>query len=397
MMRLILFLAGCWLMLAAAAPALAQNPFAPRVTVDDRAITAWEVAQRARFLELFNTPGDLEAEAIERLIDERLQLAEARRMGITVTPEQIAEGMAEFAARVDLSTEDFLQIVGQEGIEPESFSSFVEAGLAWRFVLQRRFAGRIEISDTEIDRARALSAHRGGVRVLLSEIVLPNIPEAVALAEELSRITGFEAFAAAARQYSASDSAARGGQIDWLPLANLPDGVQPILRRLRPGQVTPPIPAGEAIVLFQLRAIDLAERLPASSIQVDYARALIAGAGTPAAEAEVARLRARVDTCRDLAALTPGGEEAFTREERPLSEVPADIAAELDRLDEREISANLRQGGSVVLLMLCAREPGGEILPAREAQLDRMVNERVQALADGLLAELRAAATITRR
>lgn len=400
-LRLIPLFAGLCLVLAASLPAAAQNPFAPRVTVNDRVITEFEVQQRALFLRLFNTPGDLEEEAINRLIEERLQLEEARRMGVRITAEQIRDGMEEFAARAELTAEEFVEAVGEAGIAPESFMDFVEAGLAWREVMRMRFGGRINITDVEVDRALSLTAQRGGTRVLLSEVVLPDTPETAAQAREIAaqvaQITSFGAFADAARRYSAAESAAGGGQLDWLPLANLPDAIQPILLRMQPGQVTPPIPAGGAIVLFQLRGIDDGAALPPASIAVEYARALVPGAGTAEAEAEVARLRARADTCRDLAALlrTPG-EEAFVFETRPLSEVPTDVAIELAKLDENEISTNLRQGNAVVVLMLCARTPGGELRPSRSNMRERLTDRRFSALSDALMAELMAAAEIRR-
>lgn len=398
-LRLLPVVALLCLIVAGTLPAAAQNLFAPRMVVNDRVITEFEVQQRAQFLRLFNTPGDLEEEAINRLIEERLQLEEARRMGIRIAPDQIRQGMEEFAARAELTAEEFVQAVGEVGIAPESFMDFVEAGLAWREVMRMRYGGRITVTEAEVDRALSLTAQRGGIRVLLSEIVLPDTPETAAevrrIAAEVSQITSIGAFADAARRFSAAESAARGGQLDWVPLANLPEALQPMLLRMQPGQVTPPIPAGGAIVIFQLRGIQEGEALPPTAISVEYARALVPGAGTAAAEAEVARLRARADTCRDLAGLLrTAGEDAFAFEVRPLSEVPTDIALELARLDENEISTNLRQGGAVVVLMLCARTPGGELRPSREDMRERLTSQRFAALSDALMAELRAAADI---
>ena len=384
-------------LIAGLVPQAAAQRIVPALFVDDRVITQFEIEQRALFLELFNTPGDLEEEAIERLIDERLQLAEARRRGIRLTDEQIDVGMEEFAGRVNLSSEEFIEAIGQAGLSPAAFRDFVEAGLAWREVLRQRFAGRVDITDPEVDRAMSLTAQRGGVRVLLSEIILPDVPEARELAAELARITSFEAFEAAAREFSAAESADRGGRIDWVPLANVPEAVRPMLLQMRPGQVTPPIPSQEAIILLQLRALDVAESLPPASIAVDYAVALVPGAGTPAAEAEVARILGRADSCADFAAaMRNAPEEAYRRVESALSEVPADIALQLARLDEREVSTNLRQGDNVVLVMLCSRTPGGEQRPSRSEMRERLLDDRLGELADGFLAELRAAATIRR-
>ena len=44
--------------LALGAPVLAQDLFAPRVYVNDRAITNYEVEQRALFLQVLRAPGN---------------------------------------------------------------------------------------------------------------------------------------------------------------------------------------------------------------------------------------------------------------------------------------------------------------------------------------------------
>lgn len=398
MMRLTALIASICLALGAALPAAAQNPFAPRVVVNDRVITNYEVSQRALFLELFNTPGDLQEEALERLIEERLQLFAAERMGIRPGEEAIEAGMAEFAARAEMSTEEFVQAIGEIGVAEESFREFVTAGVAWREVVRQRFGGRVNITGAEVDRAMSMTAFRGSVRVLLSEIILPAVPEFVEqsreLAAQITQIRSIDAFADAAREYSAADSAGRGGRIDWVPLENLPDEVRPMLLAMQPGEVTPPIPTGNAIILFQLRGVERSDTLPPESIAVEYARAIIPGTGAEA-QSEIARLRDGADTCRDLAGMIPAQpEERFEFVNTSLAQVPADVALELAKLDEWEISTNLRQGDATVLLMLCARTPGSDLRPSRQQMDERLTNERVERLAQGYLEELRANAHI---
>lgn len=399
MMRLTALIASICLALGAALPVAAQNPFETRAVVNDRVITNYEVSQRALFLELFNTPGDLEEEALERLIEERLQLFAADRKGIRPDEEAIQAGMAEFAQRAEMSTEEFVEAIGEAGVSPESFREFVIAGIAWREVVRQRYGGRVSITGAEVDRAMSMTAYRGPVRLLLSEIILPATPEFIEqsqeLAEQITQIRSVETFSDAARQVSAAESAERGGRIDWVPLENLPDEVRPMLLAMRPGEVTPPIPTGNAIILFQLRDVDRSDTLPPDSISVEYARAVIPGTGAEA-QAEIARLRDGADTCRDLGGLIPPGpEERFEFVSSSLDQVPTDIALELAKLDEWEISANLRQGDATVLLMLCARTPGPELRPTRQQMDERLTNERVERLARGYLEELRANAHIS--
>lgn len=379
----------------AALPAAAQNPFAPRVVVDERVITRYDVAQRVLFLQLFNTPGDLEAEAIERLIDERLQLAEARRMGIRLTDEQVLAGMEEFASRVDLTAEEFLAQIGQAGVAAESFRAFVEAGIAWREVLRLRFGGRVPVLEIAVDRALDTAAFRGVPRVLLSEIILPATDDNLELAEIIAAGSTIAQFAEAAELYSASDTRSRGGRLDWLPLAALPEGFQAVVANLSPGQVSPPIVQDGAILLLQLRALERTQTLPPSAIELDY---IIARVPAAAAAEELSRLRARADTCADFTTLTANlPEAAVTRETRVQSALPADLAADLARMNRREIALGASDGTTQRIVMLCSRTQTAENRPSRDQMREAVLDRNVAALSDGLLAELRAAAIIQRR
>lgn len=383
--------------------AMAQsNPFRPVLLVNDKAITAWELDQRARILRLFRSPGDPNEEAREALIDERLQLAAAQRLGITAPEEAVEAGMQEFASRVELSVEEFLAALAQAGVEPETFRDFVRAGVTWREVVRTRFGPRAQVTEAEVDRALALTSRRGGAEVLISEIIIPaRNPEeqarAQAIADDIARnVSGQGAFAAAARQYSAAPTAQNGGRVsNAVQVSNLPPALRAQILTLAPGEVSDPITLAGAVAVFQLRELRETGLADAENVSLEYARYLIPNGGTDAARAEAARVAARVDTCDDLYGVNKGQpDERLVIETRALQDIPAEIALELAKLDEGEVSTAIVRGGTQVLLMLCGRT---EI---REEEIDRatvrrsLIDQRLSAYADGFLAELRADAII---
>lgn len=396
MRRLIPLLAALALLAVVPAPALAQNPLAVVAEVDDRIVTRHELQQRALLLELFNTPGDLQAQALETLIDERLQLAEARRMGIRLAPADIRAGLEEFAGRFELSPEEFVALVGEAGVAVEALRDFVEAGLAWRRVLEQRFAGRINIPDTDLERAMAVTAQRGELRVLLSELVLPATEDNLELAELLSRTATPAEFEEAAQLYSIAPTRPEGGRLNWVTQANLPDRIRSVIAGLQPGQVSPPIPVEGAILLLLLRNTDRSLNLPPSAIRVEYGRALLP---PDRAGADLVRLRAGADSCPDFLRILGHLPEAVTAvETSTLAALPAAVSGRIARLDAGEIAAETRADGAVEVLMLCRRTPGtAEEGPDTNAARAMLNDVRLSQMADGLLAELRAAAVIRRR
>lgn len=384
--------------------ALAQDSFAPVVRVNDRAVTEYEINQRTLFLNALQSLGENRETAIERLIDERLQMDAADRMGIEVGEGQIEAGMEEFASRSGLSAEEFTSRIEAEGVDAESFRQFVRVGIAWREVVQGRFGPRAQVTEAEIDRALALSTSLGGVRVLVSEIFLPaTTPEARTLSTELARqisqIETIPAFAEAARTHSEASSGAQGGELDWLPLANLPLAVSSQLLTLAPGQVTEPIPVPDAIALFQLRDIQETGIPEPDVVSIDFARYFIPGGRSERALAEAARIEERVDICGDLYGIAADQPpERLEREDLPVEEIPLDVAVELAKLDEGEISTALTSGNGaeLTLLMLCGRSlaPNEDI--SRSEVRASLRNQRLASYAVGYLSELRADANIQR-
>lgn len=384
--------------LSAAPPATAQGQFAPRVIINERVVTNFEFEQRLLMLTLFGAPGNREEEALKGLIDDRLREGAALALGIAASEEDVRAGMTEFAARANLSAEEFITALNRAGVETETFRDFVLAGILWREVVRARFLPRAQITETEIDRALAQSSGTAAVRVLLSEIIIPAPPgqeaAARARAERIrAEAQGEAAFASAARRFSAAGTAGRGGRLDWIPIANLPPALAGAVLGLGPGGVSQPIDIQGAVALFQLRAIEeTASREPASVV-VEYAEFFLPEGPNALAEAE--RVRQRVDTCDDLYAVAKGlPEERLTRTSATMAEVPQDVGLELARLDANEVSTAMVRGGARVVLMLCGRNPQIEEAPTRDAIRDQLRNQRLAAYADGYLEELRADAII---
>lgn len=398
MRTLTLIAAGLMLLGAAPVAWSGDSLFTPRVYVNNRAVTEYELSQRVLFMQLLRAPGTSEDLALKNLIEDRLELTVAAQMGLKITPEQIKTGMDEFSGRANLTTDKFVEALAQAGVDQQTFRDFVAAGVAWREVVRAKFGPLANVTDVEVDRALADAGRKPAVRVLVSELVLPapagQEADALAAAAGLKASIHSEAeFSAAARSQSAAASAVNGGRLDWMPLANLPPAIAPFVLALAPGAVSDPVQIPGAVAVFQLRGIqDMAPAEP-SAVTVDYAQFLVANDAN--AESELARIRAKVDTCADLYGLALGlPAERLLRDNQPMAAVPPDIGLELARLDPGESSAGLVRGGARVFLMLCARTYQQDPPPTREAIRAQLVNQRMAGYADTYLADLRANAII---
>lgn len=412
-----LSLAAALAMTAALTPvAGGAGPFAPAVLVNDSAVTGFEIDQRLRFMQLLRAPNTSRAEVEEELIGERLKMEAARQLGITVSEANLVAGLAEFAGRANMGTEEFIAALGSGGVDAETYRDFVRTGLAWREVVRQRIVPSVTLGEGEVDRAMQKILDTPEVTdVLISELILPapegSEGQALAQAEQLRAGIGSEAgFAAAARQHSAAPSAEAGGRLGWLRVANLPEGLGPILTALKPGEMTAPLQIPGAVVLFYMRDTRGTLRPGALAEDVDYLTLTVDSAQTGA------NLLANATSCDTFfeAAGTAAG--AVQRQVVAANALPQGIGVRLAGLDENEGTV-IDLGNAAQVVMLCKRQrsllgaldpalpvapetvaPGeaAEGLPPRSVVQDNLFNQKVNEAADAYLAELRANAIIRR-
>ena len=373
----------------------AQSRFSPAIEVGDSLVTRYQLDQRILFLSLLRAPGDPRQLAEEQLINEAIQLQAARTADISPSEEEIRAGQTEFAARANLSADEFIAALGQNGVGAETFRDFVKAGVAWRNYVRDRFTDDArDFTPSQINRTISQTGTEGGVRVLLSEILLPaETPETAAAsrvrAQELLGLDE-DAFAAAARRYSVAASAAVGGAQGWLAVDSLPPTVAAAVAPLQPGQTSRIVEDGEVIALYHLRNREVVAPGAPDNLSVDYALFLVGGGPS-----EASRVAQSIDTCDDLYGVAQGlPEERLIRETLPVNALPADIQSAVATMDAGETNISLQRGGTATVLMLCERRPA--LISDVDINIigNRLLNARLGALAAKHLADLRAATFI---
>ncbi len=385
-------------------PASAQNLFAPVATVNDTVVTEFEVAQRQRFLKVLNAPGSSRKAVLDSLIEDRLKTQRLDLLGVEVTASELRQGLAQFASRADMDTEQFVAALAREGVERETFRDFVKTQIGWRTLIRGLYESRVKISNAEIDRELGTAGGNSGLRVLLSEIIIPAPPQnaarVAALAEEISQTRSTAEFSSYARRYSATASRGRGGQLPWTPLEKLPPALGPILLALEVGEVTDPLNIPNAVALFQLRGIEETNRPAIEYSEIEYAAYYIAGGRSEAALGIAAQVRARVDVCDDLYGVAKGQPESvLDRGAKKPGDIPRDIAIELAKLDPGESSVALTRsnGETLVFLMLCKRTAAANAEVDRDQVVAAIRQRKLRGYSEQLVEQLRADARITRK
>ena len=388
------FVATLAMIIGGTGPVLAQSLFDQVISVDRAAITRYEINQRIRLMEVFKSLESDKQNANESLIEDRLKMAASRRASIMLSEQDLIESMSNFAAPFNRSLNQMLEDLAANGIDEQTFRDYVETRTNWRRVVTRRFASRSKPTESEIDRAMASTGTQGGIRVLLTEIVLPAPPDqltnAQQTAQRLTRIKSPKQFSEQARLLSASQSRENGGKLEWINLNDLPKGLRPIISGLRPGQITKPLKVENAIVLFQLRNVAETASIAPEVSAIEYAQ-LLGPVST------LVTANSKVDTCDDLYSLAKTDPllDLSIQSQLP-DQINPIIALRLISLDKNETNILITpETDQADMLMLCARVYTALEDVSRSQVAKNLRSARLTNLADSYLAELRSNAKIS--
>lgn len=142
---------GLLLSMAVAAPAMAQSA---RVMVNGTPITDLQVSQRVKLFALEGNRGGSKG-ATEQLIDEALQMSEAKRLGISVSNAQVDAAFLQIARNLKMSSDKLNLMLAQSGINMDTLKDRLRAAIAWSAVTDQAIMPQVQISELELDQEAA--------------------------------------------------------------------------------------------------------------------------------------------------------------------------------------------------------------------------------------------------
>jgi peptidyl-prolyl cis-trans isomerase SurA len=398
-------------LLVGPAPARAQSSEGVVAIINDEAVSTYDVRQRASLL-LAGSGLELTDEALERaqaqalrdLIDERLQMQEAREKKVNVEPQAVDRTLADIARQNGTDMQALSQQLASQGINVQTLRGQIEADIAWNRLVGGRFGSRIRISDVQINDALArISANAAKPQYLLSEILLAAENEeqfeqaagvATRLIEEM-RTRGQRApFPAVARQFSASATAVAGGDIGWLSKGELKPELQAAVDLLAAGEISPPIRAPNGIYILALR--DKRDGIDPSRTSRVTLRQVTA---PTVSRAQLERLRRRLDGCEGLEAAIRGVPGAAIADlgEAGEAELSDEVRARITKVDAGSASPIFETPQGLAVLAVCARRSTGEGMPTRQEVEGRLREQELAMLSQRYLRNLRRDSTIIYR
>ena len=193
-------------------------------------------------------PAQMRQAILQRLVEQRLILQEAKRDGIVVSAEEVAKRFEEIRSQVD-SEEEFQRSLDEAHLSREQLKEQLRDQLMVQRVMDANVRSTIIVSPQDV--ARELGAHpelaKSGDRVRVSHILVrvgDDRPEdkARALIEDLHRQLAAGAdFAALAKRYSEDSHRDKGGMMGWVAKGELLPELDAALFNLKAGELSDPI------------------------------------------------------------------------------------------------------------------------------------------------------------
>lgn len=249
--------------LFAAATAHAELVDRVAAVVNSDIVTLSEVEARAapELAKLRSEPAEKRAEArdqllkraLDMLIGEKLMEAQIRELNIEVADSEIDLGVEDVKKQNNITTEQFEQLLAQEGYTMSTYRTFMRRHLARMKLVNLKVRSKVKISDEDLkaeyakwahDEAQEFEVHARHILVQVSPKATPEQVEAarvkaVGLAAEAKR-PGID-FAELAKKKSEGPSAADGGDLGFFRRGVMVGEFERVAFNTPIGQVADPV------------------------------------------------------------------------------------------------------------------------------------------------------------
>lgn len=390
----------------------------PTAIVNKTVITGTDVDQRVNMIAALNDvqikPDEvqrLKVQVLRQLIDETLQIQEAKKQDVELKPEDIDTNMVRVAQSMNRTRPQLATFLKSRGSSETTLRRQLEGELSWQRVLRRKVEPFVNVSDEEVNQIiERLKASQGAEEYHVKEVFLradtPEQQQAVAaraqqMIDDIRKQTNsFEYFAA---NFSDATTRAVGGDLGWVRSAQLPDAMAASAQQMQVGQIAGPIDVGGGYSILWMvdkRRVLTADprdaRLDLRQITIDFAPGTTQAQATARA-AEFTDAIKQIRGCGDVAGIAEKlGAKVVTNDQNRVRDLPPQLQEIILRMQVGEATPAFGSPDTGVRsLILCGRDdPQATSLPTAERLKSGLESDRVNRVAQRMLRDLRRDAVI---
>jgi peptidyl-prolyl cis-trans isomerase SurA len=207
----------------------------------------------------------LKQQVLDRLIVQEIEAQHAKRVGLTVSDEQLNSALQEIASRNKIPFDQLPTALSAQGVDYKQYRESMRKELTLNTLRQRDVISHINVSPHELEQFLARQQSSAANDEFNVSHILLSLPEA-ATPQQLEEITHKaqdlaaraskgEDFGQLAIANSNSQTALDGGQLGWRKGTQLPQFILDLVTQMKPGSVSAPVrtPSGFHIVKLNER------------------------------------------------------------------------------------------------------------------------------------------------
>jgi peptidyl-prolyl cis-trans isomerase SurA len=351
----------------------------------------------------------LQRRVIQQLIDEKLEVQEAKRYKVVADKNEVERALNNIEARNGMQKGGLDTYLKAAGVPRRTLVDQVTASIIWNKVVEGRYSSDVSVSDTEVsDEIARLKADIGKPQSHVAEIFLAidnptQESEVKSLADKLIQQIGHGAqFPAVAQQFSQSPSAATGGDIGWVTPNQFGPPLDDAISKMKPGEMSYPIRSSAGYYILYL--VD--RRTPGQTSTDDTQLSLVevvlpVAPNAPPAQQQKVMAQAQnisntAKTCEDMGKIA--------REQAPQTSTQSpnvragDLAPDIKNLvlglKVSEASKPLPTRGGIGVVMVCKRADPSSALPTQDQVYDELMHARLDQISRRYIRDLRRSAYV---
>lgn len=410
----------------------ARPGFSIAAVVGDEAISSYDVENRIKFIvataRISNTPDMLKVirpQVIRALVDERLQMQEAKKNNIIITPADLKAAIDNIEQQRGMPPGTIYNMLDQAGVPKESFEQQIRAQLLWAKLLSRKIRPNIRVSDEELQIAtrkfsmtppKKKEAPAIPQEYKIAVIALPvekssqeNTVKTLAF-KLVQQIRAGASFEEVSRQFS-SVAANSGGSTEsfWVRLGQLDPAIAMSLNGAQKNTVSDPMrtPQGYTIIkVYDTRPIPGAKAKPMpkeedepKDTEITLKEILLKikpDAETPEADVMLqigGEVSKNPGTCEDQSVANIADAQDLDIEVKyntyMLSEMPSGLKELTDPLKQGQISMPVATYEGIRLYMLCGKKPTANKTVNKDVVYSALMQQKMDLEAQKYLRNLR--------
>lgn len=131
-------------------PAAADSSI--RVLVNDKAITSFDIAQRAKLMALAHEKGGVK-DATEQLINELIEIDDAKKHGFSLPDSRVNDAYTRIGQNMKMTPDQLTKALASQGIVPDTLKRRIRAQIIWTQLIQAKSRAESGIKSSDITKA----------------------------------------------------------------------------------------------------------------------------------------------------------------------------------------------------------------------------------------------------